>query len=43
VERRDGETIFTRPEDQKELKEWAKNFGPGQLYTMNRLGAEKSK
>lgn len=37
---RDGKNhpVFSRPVDQKELKEWSKTFTPGKLYTMNRLG-----
>ncbi|NER97688.1 MAG: ATP-binding protein [Symploca sp. SIO1B1] len=38
VERDDtGEPVFSRPVDQKSLQEWSKKFGPGKLYTMNRL------
>jgi AAA15 family ATPase/GTPase len=37
VERIDGEPIFNRPADQKEVQDWAKRFSPGQLYTSNRL------
>ena len=29
--------IFFRPVDQPELERWAENFGPGSLYTMQRL------
>jgi predicted ATPase len=29
--------IFSRPSDRESLQEWAKKFGPGKLYTMNRL------
>lgn len=37
-EREDGgEPRFRRPGDDKELAKWAKDFGPGQLYTMSRL------
>jgi len=32
-----GEPAFNRPGDDEELAEWAKSFGPGQLYTMSRL------
>ena len=28
---------FFRPDDQPELERWAENFGPGSLYTMQRL------
>jgi predicted ATPase len=44
VERPDGgEPIFSRPVDEKSKRKWAEQFGPGQLYTMNRLskGAER--
>ncbi|OGG56220.1 MAG: chromosome segregation protein SMC [Candidatus Handelsmanbacteria bacterium RIFCSPLOWO2_12_FULL_64_10] len=41
VERVNGQPTFTRPADQKSLQEWAKTFGPGRLYTMDRLGREK--
>jgi predicted ATPase len=38
VERRNGgEPTFTRPADEKQKRDWAKDFGPGQLYTMSRL------
>lgn len=37
VERSNGNTLFTRP-DEAELKEWASRFQPGKLYTMSRLG-----
>jgi predicted ATPase len=40
VERIDGEPRFFRPADSKEVLEWAKNFAPGQLYTMQRLQRE---
>ncbi|MEW5986147.1 MAG: ATP-binding protein [Chloroflexota bacterium] len=33
-----GQPVFTRPADELSLQEWAKRFGPGKLYTMNRLG-----
>ncbi len=29
--------VFSRPDDQPELERWAENFGPGSLYTMQRL------
>lgn len=29
--------VFFRPDDQPELERWAENFGPGSLYTMQRL------
>jgi predicted ATPase len=38
VERPDGgEPVFSRPIDEKSKRKWAEQFGPGQLYTMNRL------
>ncbi|MEN3331677.1 MAG: hypothetical protein V7641_1042 [Blastocatellia bacterium] len=38
VERADGQPpTFIRPADQESLKEWAKKFSPGQLYTMSVL------
>jgi predicted ATPase len=37
VERVDGQPTFTRPADQKSLRQWAEDFAPGQLYTMGRL------
>ncbi len=37
VERVDGQPIFSRPADKETLKEWAKNFGSGRLYTMDKL------
>ena len=36
VERKDGETVFRRP-DEKGLAAWSKSFSPGRLYTMGRL------
>ena len=29
--------VFSRPDDEPELARWAKEFGPGSLYTMERL------
>jgi predicted ATPase len=39
VERVDGQgqPTFSRPADKESLQEWAKKFGPGQLYTMDLL------
>jgi predicted ATPase len=37
VDRVNGEPTFTRPADQDSLKEWAKDFSPGRLYTMDLL------
>ena len=40
VDRAEGESRFIRPADSAEVQQWAKNFAPGQLYTMNRLHKE---
>ncbi|BAZ16420.1 hypothetical protein NIES4071_82960 [Calothrix sp. NIES-4071] len=32
-----GQPVFSRPAEQESLQEWSKKFGPGKLYTMNRL------
>ena len=32
-----GETVFTRPADDKSLREWSTRFAPGMLYTSGRL------
>jgi predicted ATPase len=40
VERIGDEPRFSRPAGSKEVREWAKNFAPGQLYTMQRLHGE---
>lgn len=37
VERKDGEPKFWRPTDDASLREWAKKYGPGKLYTMDLL------
>lgn len=37
AERADDGVVFTRPGDQEALQEWARDFAPGQLYTMGRL------
>lgn len=42
VDRADGELRFSRPGDSEEVQQWAKNFAPGQLYTMNRFGKEST-
>lgn len=42
VERIAGNTVFTRPEDDESLRVWAKRYSPGKLYTMNRLGGQKT-
>lgn len=41
VERVGGIPVFTRPADQEALQQWSQKFGPGKLYTMNRLGSQK--
>lgn len=33
----DGQPVFSRPGDRDVLQDWAKQFSPGQLYTMGRL------
>ena len=42
VERKNGETSFSRPADQHSLDKWAEEFSPGQLYTMSRLNSRSS-
>lgn len=42
VERIDGQPTFFRPSDQQALEQWAKDFGPGRLYTMNKLSRRGS-
>jgi predicted ATPase len=39
VERIEGQPTFSRPGDETSLKKWAKDFAPGQLYTMGRMKA----
>ena len=41
VDRVDGEPRFTRPADNDEVQHWAKDFAPGQLYTMGRFQKER--
>jgi len=41
VERIDEQPVFTRPADEASLQTWRKKFGPGKLYTMNRLGSRQ--
>lgn len=41
VERVNGQPTFTWPADQKSLQKWAKTFGPGRLYTMDRLSRKR--
>jgi predicted ATPase len=43
VERVDGKPTFTRPADRESLHEWAKEFAPGQLYTMDLLSRKDGK
>lgn len=43
VERKQGEPCFTRPAEREEVKEWAKRFSPGMLYTMGQLSNGESK
>ncbi|MFN8673657.1 MAG: ATP-binding protein [Candidatus Sericytochromatia bacterium] len=38
VERYEGETIFTRPNDIESLKKRSEAFNPGELYTMSKFG-----
>ncbi len=42
TERVNEEPRFTRPADREELQRWARDFSPGQLYTMGRLTAGTS-
>jgi predicted ATPase len=37
VERVNGQPTFTRPADDKDVRQWAKTFSPGRLYTMGKL------
>ena len=39
TERVNEEPRFTRPADREDLQRWARDFSPGQLYTMGRLTA----
>lgn len=32
-----GQPVFSRPGDQESLREWARKFSPGKLYTMGQL------
>lgn len=41
VERKDGEPVFSRPDDRTELQEWSKKFSVGKLYTMGKLNTKK--
>ena len=38
VERQQGQPEFSRPADEASLRDWARDFGPGALYTMDKLG-----
>lgn len=43
VERAEGQQpTFIRPANQEYVKEWAKKFNPGQLYTMNVLSSKNN-
>jgi predicted ATPase len=37
VERINGQPTFTRPAEHKDVRQWAKTFSPGRLYTMGKL------
>ncbi len=37
----ENQPVFSRPGDEESLQEWSKKFGPGKLYTMNRLGKKE--
>ena len=37
VDRAEGQPKFTRPGDEKEVRQWARHFAPGRLYAMGRL------
>ena len=39
-ERVEGTPVFSRPQDRKGVRDWAKNYAPGQLYVMDRMHAE---
>lgn len=43
VDRVEGEPRFWRPENSIGVKKWAKEFAPGQLYTMDRLVKDKGR
>lgn len=36
-----GQPVFSRPGNQESLQQWSKKFGPGKLYTMNRLSQKE--
>ena len=42
VERVEGQPTFSRPADDDSLKNWAKTFAPGKLYTMGNLNRQKT-
>jgi predicted ATPase len=42
VERVEGQPVFSRPGDNKQLQQWAQRFGPGTLYTTSRLSGNGS-
>jgi hypothetical protein len=37
AERKGGNTLFYRPDDDKKLDAWKEKFSAGNLYTMNKL------
>ena len=37
VERKEGQPVFSRPDDNAALQDWARRFSPGKLYTTGRL------
>jgi len=43
VDRIDGSPHFIRPASDKDVRAWAKEFSPGQLYTMSRLNSRRGK
>ena len=42
VERLDGATTFTRPDERQELDSWKQRFGPGRLHASGRLRNRES-
>jgi len=38
-----GNPVFWRPADNKEVRDWAKDFAPGRLYTTGRLSRGKKR
>ena len=41
VERINGQPVFFRPGEDERVQIWAKNFAPGDLYTMSQLTSQK--